>query len=111
MKTRIAITLAVAGFALLPVAAHAADRPSDRTPIPKVQEVMDDGTITTKIKAEFAKDKGVSAAGISVDTKNGVVTLSGNARNKEEADKAVAIAKNAGGVKSVKNDIRIGGSR
>jgi hyperosmotically inducible periplasmic protein len=36
--------------------------------------------ITTKIKAEFAKDKQVSAMNIKVDTDKGVVKLTGNAK-------------------------------
>ena len=63
--------------------------------------------ITTKIKAEFANDKQVSAMSIKVDTDKGVVKLSGNAKSKDEADKAASIAKNTKGVVSVKNDIQV----
>jgi osmotically-inducible protein OsmY len=66
-----------------------------------------DALITTKIKAEHAKDKDVSATKISVDTTNGVVTLGGTAKSKAEADKAVMLAKNVKDVKSVKNNIKI----
>ncbi len=45
---------------------------------------------------------------IKVDTDNGVVKLSGNAKSQEEADKAAEIAKNTEGVTSVTNDIRVG---
>jgi hyperosmotically inducible periplasmic protein len=68
---------------------------------------IDDAVITTKIKTEYAKDKTVSAMRIKVDTNKGVTTLSGTARSKEEADKAVALAKNVQGVTSVKNEIKI----
>jgi osmotically-inducible protein OsmY len=67
-----------------------------------------DALITTKIKAEHAKDKDVSATKISVDTTNGVVTLGGTAKSKAEADKAVMLAKNVKGVTSVKNNIKVG---
>jgi len=66
-----------------------------------------DALITTKIKAEHAKDKDVSATKINVDTTNGVVTLSGTAKSKAEADKAVTLAKNVKGVTSVKNNIKV----
>jgi hyperosmotically inducible protein len=66
-----------------------------------------DALITTKIKAEHAKDKDVSATKISVDTNNGVVTLSGTAKSKAEADKAATLAKNVKGVTSVKNNIKV----
>ena len=66
-----------------------------------------DALITTKIKAEHAKDKDVSATKINVDTTNGVVTLSGTAKSKAEADKAEMLAKNVKGVTSVKNNIKV----
>jgi osmotically-inducible protein OsmY len=70
-----------------------------------------DALITTKIKAEHAKDKDVSATKISVDTTNGVVTLGGTAKSKAEADKAVTLAKNVKGVTSVKNNIKVEAAR
>ena len=66
-----------------------------------------DGLITTKIKAEYAKDKAVSATNIHVDTNKGVVTLTGAAKSKAEADKAVTLAKSVKGVTSVKNEIKV----
>jgi osmotically-inducible protein OsmY len=68
-----------------------------------------DALITTKVKAEYAKDKLVSATKIHVDTNNGVVNLSGMAKSQAEADKAVALAKNVKGVTSVKSDIKVEG--
>ncbi len=67
---------------------------------------VDDAMITTKVKAAFAKDKVVSATDISVETdSNGMVQLSGHAKSKAEADKAVSIAKSIKGVTSVKDEI------
>jgi len=74
----------------------------------KVKESVGDAVITTKIKAEFAKDKDVSALNIKVDTDDkGVVTLSGNAKSQAEADKAVTLARKVQGVKSVRSDIKV----
>src|SRR5262245_66646723 len=73
----------------------------------KEHSVMSDAMITTKVKAEFAKDKTVSATKIHVDTDNGVVTLAGTAKSKSEAEHAVTLAKNVSGVASVKNDIKV----
>jgi osmotically-inducible protein OsmY len=111
MKSRFAVPFIVLGFGLGPLAAHAADKPADKkdaTPLQKVREVTEDTTVTTKIKGEFAKDKTVSGLNIHVETTNGVVTLSGNAKTREEAEKAVTLAKSTAGVTSVKNDIKIG---
>jgi len=104
MNTRLATILTISAL-ILPVAGYAADIKSATE---SVKENVGDAVITTKIKAEFAKDKQVSARNIKVDTDDkGVVTLSGNARSKAEADKAVKIARDTKGVSSVRNDIQI----
>ena len=109
MNTKLATTLVISAL-ILPVAGYAADNTSKDKPsvTEKVKENVGDAVITTKIKAEFAKDKQVSALNIKVDTDDkGVVTLSGNAKNKAEADKAVKIARDTKGVSSVKNEIKV----
>lgn len=101
MTAKWATTLIVIGALCSPVA-YGADTTT------KAKDLMDDSAITTKIKGEFAKDKEVSAMAIHVDTSHGVVKLSGNAKSKDEADKAVAIAKGTKGVTSVDNQIKVG---
>lgn len=92
-------SLLVATALTLPLAGFAADGDSLGTK-------MDDALITTKVKAAFAKDKVVSATDISVETdSDGLVQLSGVAKSKAEADKAVLLAKNVKGVTAVKNEI------
>lgn len=67
---------------------------------------LTDTVITTKVKAEFAKDKMVSASDIKVETdSDGLVQLSGTAKSQAEADQAMKLAKNVKGVTSVKSDI------
>lgn len=98
MKTNLK-TLLIIGALAMPMAAFAADGDA-------VSTRVGDAVITTKIKAEFAKDKGVSATTIKVETdSSGLVQLSGTAKTQAEVDKAVALAKNVKGVTSVKNDI------
>jgi osmotically-inducible protein OsmY len=114
MKSEIAAAVAALSLLLVP-AAHSADKkdaPSkvDKA-VEKTKEIVDDATITTKIKAEYAKDKAVSAMKIHVDTDKGVVKLSGNAKSKDEAAKAEEIAKKVNGVVSVKNDIVVAGAK
>ena len=100
MKTMIKPLLLVSAL-LMPLASYAADGDS-------VATKLSDSVITTKVKAEFAKDKTVSATDIKVDTdSNGLVELSGTAKSKAEADKAVAITKSVKGVTSVKDKIVI----
>ncbi len=103
MNTKLVTTLVI-GALLAPMAVYAADKSMTE----KVKEAVADSVITTKIKAEFAKDKQVSALNIKVDTDDkGGVTLSGKAKSKTEADKAVKIARDTKGVTSVKNDILV----
>jgi hyperosmotically inducible protein len=94
------------GALLLPVVGYSADVDSDRSS-PKA--FVKDSVITAKIKAEMAKDKQVSAMNIKVDTdNNGVVTLSGMAKSRQEADKAVLLARSVKGVIAVENRIQVG---
>jgi hyperosmotically inducible protein len=85
---------------------------TDRTATERNQTITErteDGWITTKIKSEFALDKVVSATNIRVNTDNGVVHLSGPAKNAAEANRAIEIARGVKGVRSVRNDMQIQG--
>lgn len=105
MNTKIVTTAFLIGALAAPVAGDAADYDKDRS---SPKDFVKDSVITAKIKAEYAKDKEVSAMSIKVDTDDkGVVTLSGNAKTKAEADKAVMIARVTKGVTSVKNEIQV----
>jgi hyperosmotically inducible periplasmic protein len=110
MKSQFAAGFVVLGLALAP-AAFAADKAMEKsapTTTETVKDAIKDSIITTKIKAEYAKDKTVSAMNIKVDTDDkGAVTLSGNAKSKEEAAKAESIAKSVSGVTTVKNNIQL----
>src|SRR5215216_1507298 len=68
-----------------------------------VSEQASDGWITTKIKSEFAMDSTVRLEAIHVNTDNGVVHLTGVAKNQTEANRAIAIARGVKGVRSVRN--------
>lgn len=68
-------------------------------------EYIDDTVLTTKVKAELLKDPVVSGLAVNVESFKGVVQLSGFVKSAAERDKAVQIARDVPGVKSVKNDI------
>jgi len=70
-------------------------------------EMIDDSTITTKVKAKFVEDPAVAALNINVETFKGNVQLSGFANNATEMARAVELARHVDGVKAVKNDIRL----
>ena len=69
------------------------------------KEYTSDASITTAIKASYAKDATVAATSIGVETLDGTVQLSGFAKSAEEKSRAEALAKQAKGVKSVRNSI------
>jgi osmotically-inducible protein OsmY len=68
---------------------------------------LDDTTITTRVKTAMLNDPSVGGLAINVDTFNGVVTLSGRVRNQGERDRAIAIARQTGGVNEVKDALQI----
>ena len=105
MKIRFTTAACFVIGSLLAPAALAADGDSDRK---HPMTFVKDSVITTKIKAKLAEEKVGSLARIKVDTDSkGVVVLSGRARTRAEADKAVALAHGTEGVTSVKSHIRI----
>jgi hypothetical protein len=67
----------------------------------QAQRALDDGGLTAKIKSKMALDDSVRAAAIDVDTVGGVVTLSGTVRSEAERARAVQLARETEGVKSV----------
>jgi hyperosmotically inducible protein len=106
MKTQIACCL-IAGAFLAPFAANAGDEDKDKDRSHPMAFVKD-SVITTKIKTMLAGEKLASLTTIKVDTTSqGEVVLSGTVRSKEEADKAVSIARGTEGVTSVKNSLSI----
>jgi hyperosmotically inducible protein len=70
-------------------------------------QMIDDGVITSKVKAKFVEDPAVSALNINVETFKGTVQLSGFANSQQEISRAVSLASDVKGVQSVKNDIRL----
>lgn len=72
-----------------------------------VGNVIDDATITGRVKTALLNDPDVAGLKIDVDTFKGVVTLSGAVKSREEADKAEAIARRTPGVTDVKSTLQI----
>jgi osmotically-inducible protein OsmY len=68
-------------------------------------QYVDDATITTKVKDAFIADPVVKASQVSVETMQGVVQLSGFVDSSNSEQRAVQLAQQVKGVKSVKDDI------
>ena len=74
-----------------------------------VGTVMDDAAITAAVKAKLLADPKVGGLKIDVDTRNGVVYLTGDhMKSQAEIDMAIKLAKETSGVKSVENKMVIG---
>ena len=68
-------------------------------------EYIDDSVITAKIKTQLASDDFLKSFQISVESRKGIVQLSGFVDSQSAIDKAGQIARGVEGVKSVKNDL------
>jgi osmotically-inducible protein OsmY len=68
-------------------------------------EYIDDSVITTKIKTQLASDDFLKSFQISVESRKGIVQLSGFVDSQKAVDKAGQIAGGVEGVKSVRNDL------
>ena len=66
-----------------------------------------DAGITTSVKSKLAADDTVKAYQIDVDTREGVVTLSGNVENMAAKEQAVRIARETSGVRDVVDQVRV----
>jgi len=88
------------------------DVDSSKLTIKDSQHPIEDAVITAKVKGMFIQqklfgDKDISAITISVETNNGVVSLSGTSDSQQEINNAIKIAKSVKGVKEVKSTIKI----
>ena len=66
-----------------------------------------DAGITTAVKSKMAADDTVKAYKVDVDTKNKVVTLSGEVDTQAQREQAVLIARNTEGVSDVIDRLRV----
>ncbi|MHB8108524.1 MAG: BON domain-containing protein [Syntrophorhabdaceae bacterium] len=72
-------------------------------------EVVDDATITTKVKTKLLEDNITKALAIDVDTFEGTVTMSGAVDTDAQRTRAIQIAQGTRGVKKVQNLIKLKG--
>jgi hyperosmotically inducible periplasmic protein len=69
--------------------------------------VVTDPAITAALKAKFVADDMVRALQIDVDTREGVVTLTGKVKSQVEKDRAMTLARETNGVKNVVDRLTI----
>ena len=91
------------------------DRAGDKsaTAAKKTGRAIDDGWIKSKIYAQYMADWNtvLDDSDIDIDVANNVVTLSGTVKSAAAKARAVSIAKATDGVKSVKDNLRVGTTR
>jgi hyperosmotically inducible protein len=87
------------------VGAQAAMTATDKSE--KVEQYVDDVAITTAVKAKLAADKIKTLGRVSVDTIQGVVTLTGTVESASQKKHAEEVARGVKGVSKVVNNLQI----
>lgn len=95
-------------------AARDADRKTDeaqkgaREGTEKAGDAVSNAALTSAIKTKFLADDTISGLKIDVDSNNGVVTLTGTVPTAAEKNKALRVARETEGVKSVIDRLKVG---
>lgn len=95
-KWKVWIGCAVAALTLLTLIGCAATSSQDST-----GQSIDDAAITAKVQSSFVTDPLMSASAINVETRRGVVHLSGTAKSEEERYRAIQLVQSVAGVKEI----------
>jgi hyperosmotically inducible protein len=98
-------SIACITFALNATAQSSASAPSASSE--SIGQHVDDGTITTKVKADLLGAKNVKSTHIHVKTRKGVVWLTGTVPTSDDKAAAAEVVKNVDGVQSVKNHLKV----
>jgi osmotically-inducible protein OsmY len=72
-----------------------------------IGETIDDASITAQVKAALVMHRSTSGLRTEVETNNGVVTLTGQAKNAAERDLVTKLVKDIKGVKDVRNNMTL----
>jgi hyperosmotically inducible protein len=75
--------------------------------VEKVTEFIDDASITAQVKLALLFHRGTSVIKTKVETKDGIVTVSGVAKNSAEKELVGKLVTNIKGVKELKNRITV----
>jgi hyperosmotically inducible periplasmic protein len=71
------------------------------------KNAVNDGLITDEVRLRLSGDAMVKGAHIEADTKDGVVTLTGEVPTEKLKERATRLTKKVKGVKSVVNNLKI----
>jgi len=73
-----------------------------------IAHTMDDAAITAHVKTVLLNDPQLDATKIDVSTANGVVTMSGTVKSQAAEQRAVQLARQVQGVRSVNSSLNVG---
>jgi osmotically-inducible protein OsmY len=80
---------------------------SKKTTVEKVSEFIDDASITAQVKLALLLHHSTDAINTKVETKNGMVTVKGIAKNNAEKDLVGRLVEDIKGVKGLKNAMTV----
>lgn len=80
---------------------------SAAVPATTVGTQIDDTVVTAGVKSALLTDPDIKSFDLKVETRKGEVQLSGFAQNQAQIDRAVALARDVKGVKSVLNNLSL----
>lgn len=96
-----------AGLAILVSGCNPTPMPPAKVAAPTVGMEIDDAVTTTKVKSALIGDQDFKGFDIKVETRKGMVLLSGFVDNQARADRAIATARAVEGVKGVENGMTL----
>jgi hyperosmotically inducible protein len=114
MKSRLdslLLNAMLAGMMTIVVAGCNKAPETTNTPPPSmsVGTEIDDSVVTTRVKAALLADEVVRSFEFKVETRKGVVQLSGFVANQVQIDRAIAVTREVRGVKSIENNVSLKG--
>lgn len=105
------VTLAGAMSVLISGCGNRQDEPPIRPASTTVGAEIDDTVVTTKVKSALFADPEIKSFDLKVETRKGVVQLSGFADNQAQVDRAIMTTRGVEGVKGIENNISLKSGR
>lgn len=113
MKTKAAYLVVATLTSALAVLTAGCGKPSDATGAPapstSVGTEIDDSVITTSVKTALLSDPNIKSFDLKVETRKGVVQLSGFVENQAQAERAMVIARQIPGVTDIESKVDLKG--
>jgi hyperosmotically inducible protein len=115
MKARLGLLVlntTLAGVMAVLVVGCDQPREATGTPLPKTTMGMeiDDSVVTARVKSALLADPDIKSADFKVETRKGVVQLSGFVDNPAQIERAIAVTRAVAGVNSVENNASLKGT-